>query len=468
MLDSLFKVKFNWLVLFVLSVVFYAAFPQISLLSYLAIVITLQQILLLFYSLNYIIPIRYLAGSLMCVQMLVGPVFAYNGANSYQYFKYKMQVSEMEYFSYAIPACIFFIIGLHVFSNLKGEFANKAYVEKFVADNPKIMYWFIGIGFVASFGSGIEGNLTTYFFYIISGFQFVGVFIMMLGSKILKPAPLIFVFGSVLISAFATSMFHDLITWSIFLIAVICIKYKPAVWVKAIFGVVFMLAIVVLQVVKGTYRNIASYGSNNGGIEAFQNVVENANEDGTLFSNKALANATVRINQGFIVTYVMRNIPAREPYANGEELYRILEAAILPRFLAPNKLRAGDNSMIEKYAGFHINYNTSMSLSALGDGYANFGAIGGCIFMLGLGGLFNAILIGFNNRGKVVPIILVFIPLVFYYPIRPDTALQTSLGHMVKVSVVLYIFSIIWEEKLKRKVSTEKIKLKEEAKIIAP
>ena len=78
--------------------------------------LSLYQFILLFESIGHFIPVRYLFGSLMCIQFFVGPAFAYNGLTGFEYFVYRMRVPEVEYFSYAIPAVLSFIFGLHLFA----------------------------------------------------------------------------------------------------------------------------------------------------------------------------------------------------------------------------------------------------------------------------------------------------------------------------------------------------------------
>ena len=68
----------------------------------------------------------------MCLQMLVGSSFAYMGLDQFQFFKYKMQIAEADYFSYAIPATLCFIVGLHLLSRLRGERINKEGIQHFV------------------------------------------------------------------------------------------------------------------------------------------------------------------------------------------------------------------------------------------------------------------------------------------------------------------------------------------------
>jgi hypothetical protein len=120
------------------------------------------------------------------------------------------------------------------------------------------------------------------------------------------------------------------------------------------------------------------------------------------------------------------------PFENGKEMMRILEAAFLPRIIAPNKLNAGDREIFMKYTGLGLRKGTSMGLSSVGDAYINFGVIGGSIFMFFLGLAFSEVLNAFEKYSKQFPFLLLFTPLVFYYPIRPDCELQTTLGHLVK------------------------------------
>ncbi len=449
-MNSLFNVNINWNVYFIIGILILLVAPGISWWAFAALMIALHQFLLVFYSFGYLIPVRYIAGALMCLQMLVGPSFAYSGLDQFQYQKYKMQIPEADYFMYAIPACICFVWGLNIFSRLRGESINIKSISTFVEDHPKLMYIFIGIGFVSSLVARFFGSELGFVFYLLGGFKFIGAFMIIVSGVNLKLAPLLLVFGSIVLSSLGAAMFHDLITWLVFLLAVLAVRYRPPVVTKALVAVGFILLIVVIQQLKGVYREATQFQGKEGSIEDFD-AAYNASQKGGLFDAKQLARSNVRINQGFIVTHIMNWVPRKEPFANGEELYRILEAAFLPRIIAPNKLKAGDNSIVTKYSGIKLRQYTSMSLSSLGDAYINFGTFGGCAFMFVLGAVFNWVLIGFYKKEKQFPIALLFTPLVFYFPIRPDTALQTGLGHLVKGCFILYMISIFWKYELSKK-----------------
>lgn len=442
-MPTLFNVKFNWGV-YLLSLIFIKIlWPDISWWSLGALAIIIHQFLLLFFSIGAVIPIRYIAGTFMCLQMLLGPTFAYNGLDKYQFGDYVMRISEGEYFSYAIPAVLMFILGLHVTAGkLKGEIINEVEIRKFIDNSGQLPYIFIGIGFLAGFISGRFGSELAFLFVLLAGFKYIGLFMLLLGSKQLKLWVMVLVFGSIIASSLSGAMFHDLLTWLIMFGAVLAIKFKPSVTLKAIATTGFILLAVIIQQLKGEYRR--TLRSESGNFNTFENVYQD--NSNSLFDFKSLASSNVRINQGFIVTNIMITVPYYVPFENGKELMKILEAAFLPRIIAPNKLNAGDRTIFTKYSRIPLMPGTSMALGAMGDGYINFGIMGGCIFMFFLGFLFSEVLNRFYKYSKYYPFLLLFTPLVFYYPIRADCELQTSLGHLVKSCFLIYIMLLLWKK----------------------
>ena len=431
-------------------VAIYVLFPGLSLYSCIALFITFHQFFLMFNAIGYAIPIRFLFGAFMCLQMLLGPTLAYNGLDEYQFIAYKMKITEAAYFSYVIPAVICFIIGLHINAGkLKGEIINEKVIEEFIIQNKQIPYIFIGIGFIASILSVFLPSGLGFVFVLLGGFKFVGAFMIIAGNQKLKPLPLMIVFGSIISSSLGAGMFHDLITWIIFLGYVFAVKFKPSMTVKRICVVVFILTAVIIQQLKGDYRQATWTGGEEGGLAAISKTYTANQKSGELFKFEKLAASNVRINQGFIITNIMLTVPRLVPFAEGKELYQILEAALLPRILAPNKLNAGDRDIFIKYSGIQIQKGTSMALSSVGDAYINFGILGGSIFMFFLGLLFNEVLKAFHKYSKYYPILILFTPIVFYYPIRPDCELQTILGHLVKSVFLIFVIMQGWKKVFK-------------------
>ncbi len=445
-MKTLFGTSFNWGAFLGISIVIRVLFIDMSWTSYFAVILSLHQFVLLFNAISYVMPVRYLLGAFMCVQFFIGPSLAYNGLDEYQYWHYKMRIPEADYFAYAIPAVMSFILGLHLFAGkLNGEIVDEKQVSQFVQQHPDLPYWFIGIGFVASIISAFFASELAFVFYLLGGFKFIGLFLLVIGSKELKIAPLVVVISSIVASSLGDGMFHDLLTWIIFIGSVFAIRYKFDFNIKMIACSAFILLALTIQLMKSSYRSATNEGHDEVGLQTFSKLYKEQNRDKSMFSFESLAPSTVRINQGFIITNIMRNVPAYVPFSNGEEMYQVFEAGILPRIFAPNKLNAGDRTIFMKYSGLRIQEGTSMALSSLGDAYLNFGITGGCIFMLFLGLLYSYILTVFFKQSKKYPVLILFTALVFYYPIRPDCELQTILGHLFKSCFLLYVMILFFK-----------------------
>ena len=382
--------------------------------------------------------------------MLFGPVLAYNGLDNFQSASSRMQIPQAEYFSYVIPAVIAFIAGLHLWSNkLKGEILNLDKIVTYVTENKAISYIFIAIGFISGLLSDLFPADLAFVFYFLDGLKFIGVFMLILGRGPLQIIPLILVLGSIIFITLGQGMFHDFLIWIIFLAIVLAIRYTPTVYVKLLFVIGFIVLAVSIQLIKGDYREATWEKGEEGGFITLSKAYEQSNSGNLFFNIKSLAESNLRINQGYIITHIMKTVPQKVPYAEGEELSEILIAALLPRFLAPNKLTAGNRDIFMKYSRFPIKKGISMGLSSVGDAYINFGTKGGWIFMFVLGLLYNEVLKFFHKYSNIFPIILLFTPMVFYYAVRPDSELQTNLGHLVKSCFLIFLIFQFWKSKLK-------------------
>ncbi len=453
-MKTLFKFNINWNIFILLSVLIRLIFLDLSIFSFLAVVVSLYQFLLLLHSLGKIIPIRFLLGSFMCLQLLLGPVLAYNGLDNYQTGFYKMQIPEQEYFMYVLPAVVMFILGLHFKAGFfDGETVDIESVEKYVKGHPKLPFLLIIVGFCSSIFGSFFSNDFAFVFFLVGGFKFIGVFLLMFSDYKLKPIYLIVVYASIIASSIMNAMFHDLLIWLIFLGTIFAIRYKPSGLFKTTIVIAFVLFAVFIQIIKPDYRKSTWKQGEEAGVETLEKTISQRQEKTGFFDFNQLAQSNLRINQGAIITNIMRNVPEHIPFSNGTELMQVLEASILPRIVAPDKLNAGDRDFFMKWSGMVISSNTSMGLSSVGDAYVNFGIIGGCIFMFFYGLLFNTTLKQFNKYKKEFPLLILFICLVFYYPIRPDCELHTILGHLFKSCFLIFVMFKIWKHDLMVKFS---------------
>lgn len=419
----------------------------LSIYSNLAISLTIQQLIMLINIVGKQIPFRNLFTIIMCMQMLFFPALVYSGLEEYQ--AYKMRVSENVYFSFVLPAILFFIVGLHYRAINKGEEIDTESIAELTLERPRLAVHLIIIGLACSFVTDYFPAEIRFILYVLSGLKFIGLFLIIIGDIRLKLKILILVYGTILISSFRQAMFHDLIIWLIMLGSILAIRYKPSFKKKLIGVGTALLFIIILQSIKGAYRQALQEGQE----ASLETVNESFNSAQTsnngIFNIENIAPQVARYNQGWIIASILNHVPKNIDYSKGETILLYLEAAFLPRFIAPNKIEAGDKQVFNKYSGHYLREGTSMALSSIGDAYINFGIVGGWIFMFCYGLLFNFTLKRINVYAKKYPVLILFSTLIFVYPIRVECELQTILGHLLKSAFIMFVIFKFFGARLK-------------------
>jgi hypothetical protein len=155
------------------------------------------------------------------------------------------------------------------------------------------------------------------------------------------------------------------------------------------------------------------------------------------YSEESLAYVIARFNQGWIIDCVLQHVPANEPYAHGETITSALEASLLPRVLAPNKLLAGGRENMERFAGRTMGEETSMNLGFAGEMYANFGYRGGIvgcgIYGLILGLLFRWIAV----RARTSPLWWAIAAYAGHWALKAETDIGSVMNYISKGAVVI-------------------------------
>jgi hypothetical protein len=152
-----------------------------------------------------------------------------------------------------------------------------------------------------------------------------------------------------------------------------------------------------------------------------------------------------RFNQGFLISLAMNYVPRVEPYADGETIWLSLAAVIVPRFLWPDKPEAGGHLNLSRFLGIKKKLSYSMNIGPYGEGYGNFGTVGGVIFIF-----IYAILIAFFlhkvlEKSMKYPSLIIWIPLLFYYVLTVETDILTTINSFVKT--IIFIIFIYWAAK---------------------
>jgi hypothetical protein len=236
-------------------------------------------------------------------------------------------------------------------------------------------------------------------------------------------------------------MYHDALMWVVFFAIYFVYTFKPTIQVKIIGASVLITLILFVQTVKFAYRSEVWSGQKEASLEtAYILGAEQANSEGLIGADNLLSTLN-RGNQAWIFASTVDNMDNTKNFQGLTNVYKYLEAAILPRFLAPGKIQSGDREIFNKFSGHVLNKGTSMGLGVFADGYVAYGVWGVYIFGFVLGLIFSLTFKLVERWTKLSPFyVLLLLPLL-NYAVRPDCELQTILTHLFK-GVLLYGFLV--------------------------
>ena len=364
---------------------------------------------------------------------------------------YRMVVPSSEYFSYSFPAVLLMSFGLFIGTNKSDEDTvfrslNLSFNELKINDKliTGMMFFSVITNYILE-GTGLPEALV-FIFYLIFGLKYAYVCYQIITKpKInfwLLAIPILYI----LLQSLRKAMFHDLVTWGIFWGLAVCIRLKPKVQTVVFSLIAFTIFVALIQVSKKSYRQKtwgteAAAGVEEAGFSTFTNTVKTQTEKGDIAND--LSDNIMRINQGWILCRSINFVPAYTEFAGMDLVYKYLESAFLPRIWAPDKLSAGSRDHFMKYTGVEISEGTSMGMGILADGWVAFGQVGGWLLVFFYGLIINISLKIFQRIIPKYPLLYFFMPLVYYYPIRPDCETQTSFGHLVKSMFFLIVMAYL-------------------------
>lgn len=242
-------------------------------------------------------------------------------------------------------------------------------------------------------------------------------------------------------NALQQGMFTVVVYMGMTALPVVMIGVKAPLWRKTLFFLLGVFLIAVLQSIKPGYRKAVwdknFQGSN---IEVFQDlVVDKISDPTSIFTKEQFFFIYYRMNQGFNQALVMKHIPAKRDFDEGENLFVSIASSVIPRFLWPDKPEAGGKANMKYYTGYTIT-TWATNVGPMGEAYGSFGTTGGIIYMMLLG-LFVRFYFGkVLKLSKRFPLLIFWMPVLFYqvsYSAENDT-LQI-LNSLFKTSLFIFL-----------------------------
>jgi hypothetical protein len=403
--------------------------------------------LVVFLTINFLdelgkkLPIIELVLLMAGLQWIIGPLLDYR--SNVSHFKYYMYVDESTYMGVVVPGMLFFVLGAFLFKKSYSFADYIEYLKYFLKQHPRFPYLLIAGGMIASFlQSGLPAGLS-FIFFLLSQVKFIGLtYLLFKPESTYKWLIFIGIMLLTLLTAIKTAMFHDFFLWSILMFSFVAYNLRLSLLMRLGSVLVGIVIAFIIQSVKADFRKQVWSGRNSDPLEVFTNMaMDRITNIGEHTSDEQLDEVNVRLNQGWIISSIIKNIPRKESFAEGETIIEAIKASILPRFLDPGKKFAGGRENFEKFTGLTLARNTSMGISLMGESYANFGKFGGTIFM-GVWGVFLAICIRYVlTLSQKYPTLILWLPLIFLQVVKAETELVVVLNHFIKSSMlVLFLF----------------------------
>ena len=367
------------------------------------------------------------------LQWIIGPINSYG--SSVQHYKYYMYVDEVTYMSYVVPAFLFFAIAVLSRKKIKFQF-DEINFEQFTVYGKPILF----LGVIADIAGSFAPPSLAFFLFLLAQFKFIGAGLLLFSPSRKDRFIFYAAIGYLFIRSLDSAMFHDLLLWGAFFFMLWALKYKPDFKKKMVIFLGAFVLITGIQLVKGAFRQQVWDGYQGNKLSLLMNVLSEELNTSDLSSDAEQEELNVRLNQGWIISAIMKEVPEEQPYADGETVKDAISASLLPRFLAPGKTIAGGRENFQKYTGVELGRNTSMGMSIIGEAYANFGGFGGIVFMLGWGFLLVLYWNKLLDFSKNHPLLIFFIPLLFLQVVKAETELVVVLNHLVKASIVVFLF----------------------------
>ncbi len=412
---------------YVALVILIAVFLIVQLLTYSNKILAFREWTMLLYALNY----------------LIAPLITYN--ISEDKITYPMKIHEDHYFNLAVPGFLFFAIGLYAIPN-KLFSPNFFQLNKVSLLNKSYLIRMTLVGLVLRLLTPFISGELGFIMYLLATIRFIGAF----SLYALKPRKYILmnilVIGLELVIAFLNGLYHDALMWLIFFAILHVYVTKPSFQTKVLGSIGIIVLVLFVQAIKHTYRQAVWQGNSEASIETITDIGLEKSKSEILIGEDNLLGTLNRGNQAWIFASTVDQMEMKKDFQGLNNVEQYFEAAVLPRFLAPDKIKSGDKEIFNNFSGHSLADGTAMGLGVFADGYIAYGPIGVYIFGFFLGLLFSLTFKIIERWTKVSPFYVLLIFPLLNYAVRPDCELQTTINHLVK-GLILFGFLIYLSRK---------------------
>lgn len=383
---------------------------------------------------------------LTCVTM---PVVAYEIFNEYHDLSALwvtfMAAPAPDYFSYALPAATMFAIGLKM-PLLRNSWTMQDYnrsLKAYLANKSYLGLYLIAAGFVATFLVKISPGAIKNIIQNFALLTYVGMFYIIFSPFKHKFRVVLVCFGLTISQSIASGMYGELVYMSVISSLILLAGKNIHTSSKLLVVAGGVLLIFFIQSIKFEYRLATWSGLERSADPAIfgQLVWQRITNPSEIFEAERVFNISVRANQGNIISKVLNYVPKFEPFANGKTIFEAIAASIAPRFLWPDKPKAGGADMVCRYLGDCDSAlrGLSYNVGPIGEAYINFGRGGGIAFMFFYGLFFNFLLKKAMFIAQIKPSLILWFPLLFISFFTVETDVLSFINSFVKSAFFTFV-----------------------------
>ncbi len=440
------------LVLYLFVYFFFIAYNFKSIEAFI-VILTLHASFNLVNNLGKTLAIKEIASLTLVIQCLLSPAICYRYYGTYWF---RMMISADIYYAYVLPAVLALLIGLNapffrVKYNMRDELLKLKDHKKTLERQGIIL---IIVGYVAYLLSIFVPQVG--FVAVALGLvRFVGFFYLWFTESKFTKILFVVIFIPYFIYIIGGGVFIDMIVTFFFLLTLFMMKKKLSkpVLVSAMLFLSFFVFL--LQAVKKDYR-VITWKDNMG--EQYQDkssvsiltdlMIERASNLDAKTMEVAFATFNQRLNQGFILASELKALPNRRPFVDGEFFFRECLGILLPRIFYPDKPEVGDHDKFNYCVTWKLHALVSMNVGIVGDGYVNFGPVGGVLFCFLFGLFLNYITFRLMKRGSRQAEFVLWIPVILFYAMRiAGNDFYIITNWIVKVGLLVLLFYYLLNKK---------------------
>ncbi|HMK57687.1 MAG TPA: hypothetical protein VK462_01395 [Nitrososphaeraceae archaeon] len=355
-----------------------------------------------------------------------------------------MEISQERYFDYAIPALLSLFTGLFIFNkdvDIKqsleridpGQAARLGYLLLLISFSFDVIGVLLpALSSLLSFTSYLKYLAAFCFLFTHSKFNYVLI---------------VFIFSQLGIQVLTGGVFIDLFIWCTYLFFFISLKFQFNLLLRFTFILIAAPVLFFVQSVKTEYRAATWVKSREAGLDLF---VELAGKQRQQDLNKpfsqsyAVVSTIGRLTQGWHLGLTLKQVPAKVPFAEGEDMLTDISSSILPRVIFTDKKIVGSQDKFNKYTGHKLRGNTSMTIGILGDFYINFGFWGSMIMLFVFGAMIARLLYYFLIYYVLTdPINIIWVPYMLSYLIRANNDFYMVFNSITKGFLIFLFINFV-------------------------